>query len=99
MGYEQYMSKARVVSPDGQTDLFGIISGCLQGDTLAPYLFVIVLDYALREAIESKEEELGFHLEKRKGMRDGPKVEIDLHFADDIALLRKLTRLKNYCQE
>ena len=34
-------TKAKVVTPDGQTDLFEILSGILQGDTLAPYLFVI----------------------------------------------------------
>ena len=30
---------------------------------------------------------MGFHLEKRKSRRVGTKVEIDLHFADDIHLL------------
>ncbi len=32
------------------------------GDTLAPYIFVIMLDYALRQAINGREEELGFQL-------------------------------------
>ena len=41
-------SKAMVRSPDSDTDFFQIISGVLQGDTLAPYLFIICLDYALR---------------------------------------------------
>ena len=41
-------TRAKVISPDGKKDLFDILSGVLQGDTLAPYLFVIVLDYALR---------------------------------------------------
>ena len=27
-----------------------VIAGVLQGDTLAPFLFIIVLDYALRQA-------------------------------------------------
>ena len=78
---------AKVTSPDGETDLFEILAGVLQGDTLAPYLFVIVLDYALREAIDGKEEELGFHLDRRRSRRIGPKVLVDLDFADDIALL------------
>ena len=52
-----------------------------------PYLYVIVLDYALREAIKGKEEELGFYLEKKKSRRFGPKVDIDLSFEDDIAPL------------
>ncbi|XP_072015018.1 uncharacterized protein [Amphiura filiformis] len=62
-------TKAKVISPDGETELFEILAGVLQGDTLAPYLFVIVLDFALRIAIEGNEEELGFHLEKRRSRR------------------------------
>ena len=38
-------TKAKIITPDGDTDFFQIASGILQGDTLAPYLFVIVLDY------------------------------------------------------
>ena len=34
--------KAKVVSPDDDTDYFQIFSGVMLGDTLAPYLFVIV---------------------------------------------------------
>ena len=83
--YENTM--ARVISPDGETDLFEIAACVLQGDTLAPYLFVIVLDYALRIAIEGQEEELGFHLERRRSRRVGPEVLTDLDFADDIALV------------
>ena len=41
----------------------------LQGDTLAPYLFVIVLDYALRKALRGKEDQFGFTLVKRQSRR------------------------------
>jgi len=34
----------------GKTDKFDILADVLQGDTLAPYLFTIVLDYVMREA-------------------------------------------------
>ena len=78
---------AKVISPDGETELFEILAGVLQGDTLAPYLFVIVLDYALRMAIEGKEEDLGFQLTRRQSRRVGPEVVTDFDFADDIALL------------
>ena len=44
-------TNAKVISPDGETDMFQISSGVLQGDTLAPFLFIIVLDHALRKAI------------------------------------------------
>ena len=80
-------TKAKVLSPDGETEPFEISSGVLQGDTLAPYLFIIVLDYALRKAINGREEELGFCLKKRRSRRIGPETITDLDFADDIALL------------
>ena len=41
-------TKAKVRSPDRDTEYFDIIAGVLQGDTLAPYLFIICLDYVLR---------------------------------------------------
>ena len=39
--------KAKVKSPDEDTDYFQIFAGVMQGDTVAPFLFVIVLDYAI----------------------------------------------------
>ena len=57
--YEKTM--ARVTSPDGDTVLFKLLAGIMQlGDTLAPYLFIIVLDYALRTALDGKKDP-GFH--------------------------------------
>jgi hypothetical protein len=80
-------TKARVVSPDGETEMFEITAGVLQGDALAPFLFIIVLDYALRKATSGREEELGFTITPRKSRRH-PKVALtDLDFADDISLL------------
>jgi len=57
-------TRAKVLSPDGETDEFSILAGVLQGDTLAPYLFIIVLDYVLR--ILDEENRPGFTLEERK---------------------------------
>ena len=48
-------TKAKVITTDGETDEFDIYGGVLPGDTLAPYLFVIVLDYCLRSAINGRE--------------------------------------------
>ena len=41
-------TRAKVTIPDGETDEFEIFAGVLQGNTLAPYLFIITLDYCLR---------------------------------------------------
>ena len=40
-------TKVKVRSPDGETDYFDTVTGVLQRDTLAPYLFIIYLDYVL----------------------------------------------------
>ena len=78
---------AKVISPDGDTELFEILAGVLQGDTLAPYLFAIVLDYCMRMAVDGREEELGFTIERRRSRRYPPVMVTDRDFADDIALL------------
>ena len=80
-------TRARVVSPDGETDFFNVLAGVLQGDTLAPYLFAIVVDYLMRKAINGMDEELGFTLRPRRSRRVPPITITDLDFADDIALL------------
>ena len=81
-------TKARVKTPDGETEQFDITAGVLQGDTLAPFLFIIVLDYAMRKAMTGgKEEELGFTITPRRSRRYPKEVLADLDFADDIALL------------
>ena len=51
-------TRARVVSPDGETDYFSVLAGVLQGDTLVPYPFAIVVDYLMRKAINGMEEEM-----------------------------------------
>ena len=40
--------------------MFDMISGVLQRYTLAPFLFIIVLDYAMRQATDGRVEELGY---------------------------------------
>ena len=66
-------TKAR--TPDGETDFFEIQAGVLQGGTLAPYIFAIVLDYAMRRAIDGREEELGFKVDRRRSRRHHPVVD------------------------
>ena len=38
---------AKVITPDGETETFNILAGVLQGNTLALYNFVIVIDYVM----------------------------------------------------
>ena len=73
-------------SPDGDTEYFDIVAGVLQGDTLAPYLFIICLDYVLRTSID-KIRENGFELTKKRSRRYPAKTITDTDYADDIALL------------
>ena len=49
-------TSAVVLTPEGETTNFNIKTGVLQGDPLAPYIFIIVLDYALRTAIETEKD-------------------------------------------
>ena len=82
-------STALVISSDGVTDPFPILAVVLLGDTLlvAPFLFLVVLDYIMRHAWEDIHQSTGIILEERKSRRH-PKLRLhDLDFADDIALL------------
>ena len=76
----------KVCSPEVDTYYFDIVAGVLQGDTLAPYLFIICLDYVLRTSID-KNKENGFKLTKQRSRRYPAKIIIDTNYADDIALL------------
>ena len=69
-----------------ETDYFDIVAGVLQGDTLAPYLFIICLDYVLRMSID-KMKENSFTLTKERSRRYPAQIIMDADHADDIALL------------
>ncbi|KXJ16918.1 LINE-1 reverse transcriptase-like [Exaiptasia diaphana] len=80
-------TRARVSTPDGEKKQFNISAEVLQGDTLAPFLYIIVLDHAMRKALsDGKEEELGFTITPRRSRRYPKVVLADLDFANDIAL-------------
>ena len=57
----------------------------MQGDTLAPFLFIIALDYAMRIATRD-ETSIGFTLSKARSKRYPAEVVCDTDFADDLAL-------------
>ena len=79
-------TKVKIRSPDGDTDYFDIVAGVLLGDTLAPYLFIIRLDYVLRTSID-KMEDNGFKLTKERSRRYPAHTIMDADYADDIAFL------------
>ena len=75
---EMYKESSSKVMVNGQfSKLFYITKGVLQGDTLAPFLFIMVLDYVL------KVTEIG-----NFGIQTHPdKTLHDLDYAHDIVLL------------
>ena len=87
-------TKVKVRSPDGDTEYFDIVAGVLQGDMLAPYLFIICLDYALRTSID-KIRENGFELTKKRSRRYPAKTITDADYANDIAILANTRPSRN----
>ena len=96
-------TSALVITPEGKTEQFAIDTGVLQGDPLAPFLFMICFDYALRSAITDSD---GLTLKRRHNSRHPAVVLADLDNDDDIALLENtiksahdlLNRVGKACQ-
>ena len=65
-------TKVKVRSPDGDTEYFDIVTGVLQGNTLAPYLFIICLDYVLRTLTKSERTALSW---QRKEAEDKSNIK------------------------
>ena len=61
-------TKLMVISLSSDIYLFKITSGVLQGDALAPYLFVIYHGYVLIVSLDSQKQ-LGFTLSKVRSRR------------------------------
>ncbi len=68
------------------SDPFDISTEVLQGDVLAPFLFIIVVDYLLNKS--THEIDSGIVTHQRQSRRHPAKVLNDLDFTDDIALLK-----------
>ena len=80
-------TEARIITPDGETAFFKISKGVLQGDTLAPFLFIITLDYIMRQVFGENDYNLGFKLTERRCSREPAVIITYLSYADDIALI------------
>ena len=75
-------TKVKVRSSDGDTDYFDIVASVLQRDTLAPYLFIICLDYVVRTSIDIMKYN-GFKLAKERSRRYPAQTITDADYADD----------------
>ena len=83
-------SKSHVLVDGKVSEQFEISTGVLQGDTLAPFLFIIVIDFVLSRAEQEHAEKTGSHgftMQERQSSRHPAKALFDLDLADDIALL------------
>ena len=45
-------TSSTILTPDGETEPINILAGILKGDTLAPFLLILVLDYVLRKSLD-----------------------------------------------
>ena len=72
-------TEVKVHSPDGDTDYFDIVADVLQGDTLAPYLFILCLHYVHRNSID-KMKDNGFKLTKERSRRYPTQTITDTNF-------------------
>ena len=79
-------TKVKVRSLDGDTDNFDIVADVLQGDTLAPYFFIICLNYVLKTSIDIIKDN-SFKLTKERSRRYPAHTITDADYTDDIALL------------
>ena len=78
-------TKVKVCSPDGDKEIFDIFAGVLQGDTLAPSLYIICLDYMRRTSIYLMKEN-DFILAKARSRRYSAQIIRDADSTDDMAL-------------
>jgi len=77
---------AYVRTPLGDTEPFPVETGTLQGDVLAPLLFIMVLDRVLHAALDEHDDGL---LLRKRGTRSRPQrgdLLTDVDYADDIVL-------------
>ena len=75
-----------VLSPDGETPPIDIKAGILQGDTLAPILFIVVVDYVLRMSLDLSKEK-GLEIKPRTSQRHQAEYITDNDFADDMSII------------
>ena len=80
-----------VRSPDGDIAYVESNAGVIQGDTLAPLLFIITLDYALRTSIDENMD-IGLTLLKQRSRRYPETKITDADYANDIVIFADSSR-------
>lgn len=91
-------TKGQLITFDGLSELFeGHAAGGLQGDKLAPFIFVIAVDYVLIKIILKLREESGCSTKPRRFRRHPAENIKELDFADDIPLLSENTDKHKDC--
>ena len=78
-------TKAMDYTLDGDTNFFDIDDGVLQGDTLAPCLFIICQNYVLKMSIDLIKN--GFTLLKARSWRYPVETMTEADYVNDIAFL------------
>ena len=76
-------STAAVSTRFGLTETFDTTSGVLQGDTLSPHLFILLVDYILTQSLVDED---GFTLKAANGRRYPAVTLTALAYADDVAI-------------
>jgi hypothetical protein len=84
-------SKSAVMVDGSISDPFNVSTGVLQGDVLAPFLFIVLVDFLLKKATSNPDLDSGVVTHPRRSRRYPAQVLNDLDFADDIALLESTT--------
>ena len=85
-----YKGTKSIVRSDDDTEFITITGGVLQGDTLAPFLFKICLDYVLKMTLD-RDNVLALTLSERKSRRHPAIKMTDVDYADDLAIVTDKT--------
>ena len=59
-------AKAIIITFNGETDFFNLTALILQRETLASYLFVLLVDYVMHKALNERGEDINFKLNRRR---------------------------------
>jgi len=85
--YDSSFAQAR--TSDGLSGPFEFFAGVKQGCCLSPFLFVIMIDFVMRRAVDAASE-LGVQTVMRRSSRFPAQFVTDTVFADDVSLMSSL---------